>query len=409
MQTTSNPRDPKGQRAPDHRNRFRCRGNGTFHRAAAKNQDGQVSGPRGRFLWRLGRRRLKCRRRGQAQRVPQLRQLLHGQGANTAPFVRLHNLSTGVSLLEALETRYRTALTKEEEGFGNPDWARTHSVATSTAPVVVSMLKAGATCIVKTVMDEMAYSINGENIHYDMPTNPRAADRVPGGSSSGSAVAVGAKLVDFSLGTDTGGSVRIPASYCGIFGFRLSHGIVSTAGVTPMVQSFDTVGWFAREPLILKQVGKILLQLRDDIPATLESHDQALVGDKTIALWLMDKVVLDSDHPLFGCFRGINQEAEYFTSLHISPILSHVTVLPPKGVKEFIKVKIGNMRFSYRMLFYSLLFFTFLLRFVFVLTAVDTIDGETKCSNIADRFHSWHIIHPLLSKDRVRSEPFLMT
>ncbi|KAI3470496.1 hypothetical protein Pfo_027159 [Paulownia fortunei] len=154
-------------------------------------------------------------------------------------------------------------------GFGNPDWARTHPVATSTALAVLSVLKAGATCIGKTVMDEMAYSINGENIHYGTPTNPCAADRVPGGSSNGSAVAVGAMLADFSLGTDTGGSVRVPASYCGIFGFRPSHGIVSTSGVIPMAQSLDTVGWFARDPVILKQVGKILLQLQDDNPATL--------------------------------------------------------------------------------------------------------------------------------------------
>ncbi|XP_012834962.1 PREDICTED: amidase 1 isoform X2 [Erythranthe guttata] len=111
--------------------------------------------------------------------------------------------------------------------------------------------------------------INGENIHYGTPTNPCAPDRVPGGSSSGSAVAVAANLADFSLGTDTGGSVRVPASYCGIFGFRPSHGIVSTAGVTPMAQSFDTVGWFARDPTILKQVGKILLHLEDDNPVKL--------------------------------------------------------------------------------------------------------------------------------------------
>ncbi|EYU39870.1 hypothetical protein ABFS82_06G164600 [Erythranthe guttata] len=154
-------------------------------------------------------------------------------------------------------------------GFGNPDWAKTHSVSTSTAPAVMSVLNAGATCVGKTVMDEMAYSINGENIHYGTPTNPCAPDRVPGGSSSGSAVAVAANLADFSLGTDTGGSVRVPASYCGIFGFRPSHGIVSTAGVTPMAQSFDTVGWFARDPTILKQVGKILLHLEDDNPVKL--------------------------------------------------------------------------------------------------------------------------------------------
>ncbi|CAI8603401.1 unnamed protein product [Vicia faba] len=145
-------------------------------------------------------------------------------------------------------------------GFGNPDWAKTHEVATSTAPTVLALLSAGATCVGKTVMDEMAYSINGENVHYGTPRNPCAEDRVPGGSSSGSAVAVGAKLVDFSIGTDTGGSVRVPASYCGIFGFRPSHGTISKSGVVPMAQSFDTVGWFARDPKILSRVGHVLLQ-----------------------------------------------------------------------------------------------------------------------------------------------------
>ncbi|KAL5786569.1 hypothetical protein ACOSQ2_008961 [Xanthoceras sorbifolium] len=148
-------------------------------------------------------------------------------------------------------------------GFGNPDWARTHSAATSTAPAVLAVLKGGATSIGTTVMDEMAYCINGVNKHYGTPTNPCAPDRMPGGSSSGSAVAVGAKLVDFSLGTDTGGSVRVPASYCGIFGFRPSHGAISTAGVIPMAQSLDTVGWFARDPTILNRVGRVLLQLPD--------------------------------------------------------------------------------------------------------------------------------------------------
>ncbi|KAF8038760.1 hypothetical protein BT93_B1344 [Corymbia citriodora subsp. variegata] len=151
-------------------------------------------------------------------------------------------------------------------GFGNPDWARTHAPASSTAPAVLNVLKAGATCVGKTAMDEMAYSLFGENEHYGTPRNPCAPDRVPGGSSSGSAVAVGAKLVDFSLGSDTGGSVRVPASYCGILGFRPSHNAVSTAGVIPMAQSLDTVGWFAREPSMLKQVGRVLLKLPDADP-----------------------------------------------------------------------------------------------------------------------------------------------
>ncbi|XP_023644972.1 amidase 1 [Capsella rubella] len=145
-------------------------------------------------------------------------------------------------------------------GFGNPDWLRTHPAATSTAPAVSSLLEAGATALGITIMDEMAYSINGENAHYGTPRNPIAFDRVPGGSSSGSAVAVAARLVDFSIGTDTGGSVRVPASYCGIFGFRPSHNAVFTAGVTPMAQSFDTVGWFARDTATLKRVGCVLLE-----------------------------------------------------------------------------------------------------------------------------------------------------
>ncbi|KAJ7973378.1 Amidase 1 [Quillaja saponaria] len=151
-------------------------------------------------------------------------------------------------------------------GFGNPDWARTHTAATSTAPAVLAVSRAGATCVGKTVMDEMAYSINGENKHYGTPRNPCAPDRIPGGSSSGSAVAVGAGLVDFSLGTDTGGSVRVPSSYCGIYGFRPSHGAISTSGVTPMAQSFDTVGWFAKDPVILNSVGHVLLQLPEVVP-----------------------------------------------------------------------------------------------------------------------------------------------
>ncbi|CAM8894676.1 unnamed protein product [Rhodiola kirilowii] len=148
-------------------------------------------------------------------------------------------------------------------GFGNPDWARTHQPPACTASAVTAMLGAGATCIGKTVMDEMAYSINGENKHYGTPVNPCAPDRVPGGSSSGSAVAVAAKLADFALGTDTGGSVRVPASYCGIFGFRPSHGVISSDGVVPMAQSFDTVGWFARDPVMLNRVGHVLLQATD--------------------------------------------------------------------------------------------------------------------------------------------------
>ncbi|RZC64513.1 hypothetical protein C5167_008207 [Papaver somniferum] len=146
-------------------------------------------------------------------------------------------------------------------GFGNPDWEKTHDPATKSALVVTWMLKNGATFVGKTVMDELAFGITGENLHYGTPTNPLTPSHIPGGSSSGSAVAVAAKLVDFAIGTDTLGCVRTPASFCGILGFRPSHGAVSSIGVLPNAQSLDTIGWFARDPSILHRAGQILLRL----------------------------------------------------------------------------------------------------------------------------------------------------
>ena len=107
----------------------------------------------------------------------------------------------------------------------------------------------------KTQTDELAYSLNGENVHYGTPTNPRAPGRIPGGSSSGSAAAVAGGLVDFALGTDCGGSVRLPASYCGIYGIRTTHGLVPVDGVVDLAASFDTVGWFARDAANDARVG----------------------------------------------------------------------------------------------------------------------------------------------------------
>ena len=102
-------------------------------------------------------------------------------------------------------------------GGGNPDWLRTHGPAARSAPAVEKLLAAGATLNGKTITDELAFSLEGVNAHYGTPLNPACPDRIPGGSSSGSASAVAAGLVDFALGTDTGGSVRVPASFCGLF------------------------------------------------------------------------------------------------------------------------------------------------------------------------------------------------
>jgi amidase len=153
-----------------------------------------------------------------------------------------------------------------QTGAGNPDWLRTHSPAKVTASAVQRLLDAGAALAGKTHTDELTYSLNGENYHYGTPVNPNAPGRIPGGSSSGSASAVAGGLVDFALGTDTGGSVRLPASNCGIYGFRPSHGLVANDHVVPLAPSFDTVGWFARDAKLLERVGKVLLAPRDYEP-----------------------------------------------------------------------------------------------------------------------------------------------
>jgi amidase len=143
--------------------------------------------------------------------------------------------------------------------YGNPDWASTHAPAIATAPVVTSLLQAGARLLGKTKTMELAFGLTGENVWQGTPLNPRAPGRFPGGSSCGSAAAVAAGLVDFALGSDTGGSVRIPASYCGLFGFRPTFGAISLAGAWPLAPSFDTAGWFARSASVLAGVGDALL------------------------------------------------------------------------------------------------------------------------------------------------------
>ena len=144
-------------------------------------------------------------------------------------------------------------------GAGNSDWAARQKPAAKSAPAVECLLSAGATLVGKTITDELGFSLEGENAHYGTPINPRCPDRLPGGSSSGSAVAVAAGLADLGLGTDTGGSVRVPASFCGLYGYRPSHGRVPLDGVVPFAPSFDTVGLFACDAGHLRRAAHCLL------------------------------------------------------------------------------------------------------------------------------------------------------
>ena len=140
-------------------------------------------------------------------------------------------------------------------GCGNPDWARAHEPAAAHAYAVEAWLDAGADLIGKTITDELAYSLSGRNAHYGTPVNTNAPEHLPGGSSSGSAAAVAGNLADIALGSDTGGSVRTPAGYCGVHGIRTTHGRIPLRGAMPLAPSFDTVGWFARDADLLLRAG----------------------------------------------------------------------------------------------------------------------------------------------------------
>ena len=145
-------------------------------------------------------------------------------------------------------------------GGGSPDWLAAASEANSSAAAVRRVLDAGATLIGKTICDEFFFSVTGANAHYGTPVNPRAPGRLPGGSSSGSAAATAAGACDFALGSDTGGSVRVPASFCGVYGIRPTHGRVHLSGAMAMAPSFDVAGWLANAPGVFRRVGQALLE-----------------------------------------------------------------------------------------------------------------------------------------------------
>lgn len=156
-------------------------------------------------------------------------------------------------------------------GGGNPDWARQNPVPTRNAWAVQTLLDAGATLIGKTITDEVSLGILGENAFEGTPLNPAAPGHVPGGSSSGSASAVAQGICDTALGTDTGGSVRVPSSFCGLYGIRPTHGRLNLTGMLPQAPSSDTTGWFARDAATFARVSGVLLgeAVPDGLPTRL--------------------------------------------------------------------------------------------------------------------------------------------
>lgn len=150
--------------------------------------------------------------------------------------------------------------------YGSKPWLSAHHSAVYSAVCIEQLLASGATCVGKTVADEYTYSLDGESYFYGTPVNPKAPARIPGGSSSGSASAVACGLVDFAIGTDSAGSIRVPASLCGVWGMRPTLHRISEAGVLPFMPSVSTVGAFANDISILDKVMRIMLNSESPEP-----------------------------------------------------------------------------------------------------------------------------------------------
>jgi amidase len=160
---------------------------------------------------------------------------------------------------EAVAVKDVFAVEGQRIGAGNPGWLQRAEPEPAHASVVAALLAAGASVKGIARSDELAYAMTGQNAHYGAPPNPAAPHRLPGGSSSGSATAVALGHASIGLGTDTAGSIRVPAAYQGLFGLRTTHGAVDRTGLLPLAPSFDAVGWLTRSAFLLRSVGDVLL------------------------------------------------------------------------------------------------------------------------------------------------------
>jgi len=181
---------------------------------------------------------------------------------------------------------------------GSPHLLALSGVKTRTAPAVQGFLDAGARLVGKTITDELAFSMNGKNAHFGTPVNGAAPDRIPGGSSSGSAAAVSNRLCDFALGTDTGGSVRAPANHCGLFGIRPTHGRVTLEGCLDLAPSFDSCGFFTRDSATFVRVAEVLL-----------GPDRAPIAEPPRLIIAADAFAM-VDQAVRGALAGILQRIE---------------------------------------------------------------------------------------------------
>jgi Asp-tRNA(Asn)/Glu-tRNA(Gln) amidotransferase A subunit family amidase len=183
-------------------------------------------------------------------------------------------------------------------GAGIPAYLDASAPATGTSPAVAALLAAGANVTGIAQTDEFAYSIAGRNPHYGTPPNPAGVGGVPGGSSSGPASAVALGQASIGLGTDTAGSIRVPASYQGLWGLRTTHGSVSAERLLALAPSFDAPGWLARQPS----------SLRGAAEATLDTTRQrAVAAEYVVAPALLDHCEPDV-RAAFDAFAGDRYE-----------------------------------------------------------------------------------------------------
>jgi amidase len=225
-------------------------------------------------------------------------------------------------------------LAGRKTGNGNPDFHAATEPAGETAPTVQKLLDAGADIVGIAICDEFFYSLTGANAHYGTPQNQRAPGRLPGGSSSGSAAALAAELCDIALGSDTGGSVRIPASFCGLYGLRPTHGRVDLTGGRAMAPSYDTAGWFANDAGLFRTVGPVLLDgdtVAADIDRLLIAEDGFERADPAVAEALRTVLdaaagVLPKAEPVTVAPNGLEPWSEAFRVIQASEV--KITNLP---------------------------------------------------------------------------------
>ncbi len=235
-------------------------------------------------------------------------------------------------------------------GGGQPFVLAMSGIKAATAPTVQRLLDAGARFVGKTVTDELAFSMNGQNAHFGNPVNGAAPDRISGGSSSGSASAVSHGLCDLALGTDTGGSVRAPASHCGLVGLRPTHGRISLQGALDLAPSLDTCGWFTRDVPTFARVADVLLGADPaPLPASVRllapTEVWALLGPEVLDALAGPRerieaalgpakpaaVVLDSFEAMYWHFRHIQGRESWMTD---GPLIERFAPPLGPGVKE---------------------------------------------------------------------------